>query len=546
MAKKPPPKNPAESAADTAKNPRKPQFVPETLDATVIAIPLLNDLKDEQEKLKADPGLAPKIFPVIIDLNLEYPGGRAEAAKWVADNAQDLIQTLGKNQDPALQGINETKSRYSSQYVFASLEGDVIRALVKRDGQAKSEAQAAGRRLGSIYHIWPDFKIGSLTNKSISTVKADAAQTSFPAQGEDIVWAVLDSGIDASHPHFQYHGNLALKPPLAHTDFTRLGSANPADATRDAFGHGTHVAGIIAGQLKLTEDYRQKTGADTIRAYSRQRDEQGEIAYNELNIQAISGMAPKCKLLSLKVLDDNGSGLASNIIAAIGMIQELNGYGRRLVVHGVNLSVGYDFEPEWFACGQSPLCVEVNRLVRSGVVVVVAAGNTGYGVAQSEFRGVVSAGMNLPRQRRPRHHRRLHAQGHAARLRRLLLLLQRPDRRRAGQAGPGRAGREDPVLRGGQAAAGDEGKSRRLRLPGAERHQHGRAARVRRGRRLSVDPPRIHRLSREGQRSLPVHRHRLEARAILSRLWAGGFDARHSIGMNTGGCYERVARLSLF
>ena len=43
------------------------------------------------------------------------------------------------------------------------------------------------------------------------------------------------------------------------------------------------------------------------------------------------------------------------------------------------MSVGYDFDPEWFACGQSPLCVEVDRLVRSGVVVVVAAGNTGYG-----------------------------------------------------------------------------------------------------------------------------------------------------------------------
>jgi subtilisin family serine protease len=59
------------------------------------------------------------------------------------------------------------------------------------------------------------------------------------------------------------------------------------------------------------------------------------------------------------------------------------------------MSVGYDFEPEWFACGQSPLCVEVDRLVRSGVVVVVAAGNTGYGFAQSAFRGTVAAGMGL-------------------------------------------------------------------------------------------------------------------------------------------------------
>jgi subtilisin family serine protease len=64
---------------------------------------------------------------------------------------------------------------------------------------------------------------------------------------------------------------------------------------------------------------------------------------------------------------------------------ELN--GQKLIrVHGVNLSLGYEFDPEWFACGQSPLCVAVNRLVRSGVVVVVAAGNTGYGTLKSVQR----------------------------------------------------------------------------------------------------------------------------------------------------------------
>ena len=52
----------------------------------------------------------------------------------------------------------------------------------------------------------------------------------------------------------------------------------------------------------------------------------------------------------------------------------------------MNLSVGYDFDPQMFACGQSPLCVEVDRLVKSGVVVVVAAGNTGYGNITAEQR----------------------------------------------------------------------------------------------------------------------------------------------------------------
>jgi subtilisin family serine protease len=110
-------------------------------------------------------------------------------------------------------------------------------------------------------------------------------------------------------------------------------------------------------------------------------------------------MAPRCRLLSLKALDvrDNqeAAGQTSSLIAALEYIQELNGYGRRIRVHGVNLSVGYNFDPDWFACGQSPLCVEVDRLVRSGVVVVVAAGNTGYGWVKTKFRDVVPAGMDL-------------------------------------------------------------------------------------------------------------------------------------------------------
>src|SRR5205823_4380692 len=152
--------------------------------------------------------------------------------------------------------------------------------------------------------------------------------------------------------------------------------------------HGTHVAGIIAGEMVAE-------AGSPIFATTRSRNEHGDVVQQRISIPAIAGMAPKCKLLSLKVLDDQGIGEVSNLIAAMEYIQQLNGNGRRILVHGVNMSVGYDFEPEWFACGQSPLCVEVDRLVRSGVVVVVAAGNSGYGSVATEFRGVVSAGMDL-------------------------------------------------------------------------------------------------------------------------------------------------------
>jgi serine protease AprX len=206
----------------------------------------------------------------------------------------------------------------------------------------------------------------------------------FSAGGRDVVWAVVDSGIDEKHEHFERHQNLELGGPIVHRDFT--GSNTPL---QDAFGHGTRVAGIIAGELEATP-------TNSIRAVSRQRDGEGSVVHNsELGLPRMAGMAPACKLLSLKVLDDRGRGNAKHLIAALDYVQELNGNGRKIRVHGVNMSLGYPFSPEWFACGQSPLCVEVDQLVRSGVVVVVAAGNTGYGYNQTKFAGRNAAGLGV-------------------------------------------------------------------------------------------------------------------------------------------------------
>ena len=218
-------------------------------------------------------------------------------------------------------------------------------------------------------------------NRSISTVKADAAHISFSALGSGIVWAVIDSGI-ARHDHFDRNHNLDLGDALRHCDFT-----GEDDPLADDYGHGTHVAGILAGQLESKAD---------LKAVSRFRDKEGNItAQPVLGIKKMSGMAPACKLLSLKVLDKDGRGEASSIITALEYIQDLNANGRYIRVQGVNLSVGYGFEPEWFACGQSPLCVEVDQLVKSGVVVVVAAGNTGYGYVQSAQAGPPTAGLGV-------------------------------------------------------------------------------------------------------------------------------------------------------
>ena len=81
------------------------------------------------------------------------------------------------------------------------------------------------------------------------------------------------------------------------------------------------------------------------------------------------------------MLDDDRIGDTESLITALEYIQDLNRGGREMNVHGVNLSLGYTFDPEWFATGLSPVCREVDRLVSQGVIVVVSAGNTGYGFA---------------------------------------------------------------------------------------------------------------------------------------------------------------------
>jgi subtilisin family serine protease len=276
-------------------NPQEKPFLPTSLDRTVIAIPLLKDLKRE-DKGKKDP----EAHDVIIDLNLEYPEGREAARTWVVMTIANLLAELPPGELPD-QFIKEERGVLSPQYVFARLRARAIRTLVVRDAK-EHDPDGTNFKKRAIYHIWPDFEIRALTNRSISTVKADAARASFAAFGEGIVWAVLDSGIQFDHPHFEDHKNLVLEPPLEHFDFTGAGGGVKVDNPVDPFGHGTHVAGIIGGEIKKKPDGTPEKEGAVVRS----RDENGKITYQNIDLKSISGMAPKCRLISMRVLDQNG------------------------------------------------------------------------------------------------------------------------------------------------------------------------------------------------------------------------------------------------
>ena len=91
----------------------------------------------------------------------------------------------------------------------------------------------------------------------------------------------------------------------------------------------------------------------------------------------LTGVAPRTRLVSLKVLTDDEHTLSSAVIAALNYVRQVNSGGREIVIHGVNLSLGCEWFPADFAAGQSPLCRELDLLVGSGVVAVVSAGNGG-------------------------------------------------------------------------------------------------------------------------------------------------------------------------
>ncbi|WP_317995386.1 S8 family peptidase [Vulcanimicrobium alpinum] len=311
---------------------------------------------------------------VIIDLDVTRT---SKASRAVAEQLLGRVQA----RDPAACAWRSDADA-THPYIFASMTGYAILALIDLDRTPAPPERA-------IYRVWEDATVRACINRSIATVKADAAQIAFSATGKGIVWGVLDSGIDATHPHFAHYKNLDLsqRAPLAHRDL-RAGAKDDTQALVDVNGHGTHVAGIIFGAMSRAWE-QQPVAVVTA------RNEAGIEEKQAQDLDAIAGMAPQCTLLSLRVLDDDASGRVSTIIDGIDQVQRWNDFGRRIVVHGLNLSLGYPFEAEWFACGQSPLCIEIDRLVSSGVVVVVAAGNSGYGYLSTEYTGAVSQGIGM-------------------------------------------------------------------------------------------------------------------------------------------------------
>ncbi|MET8690158.1 S8 family peptidase [Streptomyces sp. NPDC004732] len=172
-----------------------------------------------------------------------------------------------------------------------------------------------------ISHVWPDATRKATLDKSVPQIGADKAWAAG-YDGKGVKIAVLDSGVDATHPDLE--GQI-----LAEKNF----STSPG--TADHYGHGTHVASIAAG-----------TGAKS----------GGRL----------KGVAPGAKLLNGRVLDDAGEGEDSGVLAAMD-------WAAAEGADVINLSLGGYDQP-----GIDPLEAAVNKLSKDkGVLFAIAAGNDG-------------------------------------------------------------------------------------------------------------------------------------------------------------------------
>ncbi|MBN1209153.1 MAG: S8 family serine peptidase [Myxococcaceae bacterium] len=177
----------------------------------------------------------------------------------------------------------------------------------------------------------------------------DGALDSSVPTGEGITVCVLDTGIDPEHPELKsaYAGG---------KDFVD-GDDEPWDSTERGWGHGTHVAGIIAAQLS-------SPGANV----SPTMDSQGVV-----------GVAPGVRLLIARVLDGQGLAWSSTIVAGLEWCQQQGAHIASLSLGG---PAGNSFERAAFKAA-----------AQSGMLVIAAAGNSGEALDYpAAYPGVLAVG----------------------------------------------------------------------------------------------------------------------------------------------------------
>jgi serine protease AprX len=185
-----------------------------------------------------------------------------------------------------------------------------------------------------ITYITPDRQVRASLDFAEAATNANIA-LQYGWDGTGVGIAVIDSGISSHLDLKDSKGNLRIV----------YGRDLIGGGTDDRYGHGQHVAGILAGN--------------------------GSRSSGSGYTHTFRGIAPNAKLINLRVLDSNGYGADSTVISGIQLAISLK---TKYNIRIINLSLG---RPVYESYALDPLCQAVESAWRAGIVVVVAAGNEG-------------------------------------------------------------------------------------------------------------------------------------------------------------------------
>lgn len=311
-----------------------------------------------------------------------------------------LIEVSGQHED-----IDEMLNHASSR---TRLIDDMVASLHHHKVLSEILHGADGLEHGSIYSISLNRTATPAIARSVPAIKADAAQFLFKTDCSRLTWAIIDSGIDARHPTF-----LTPKRPdqpeaertsrvRAIYDFTRvrdllwfdrLTSSERRDALID------ELTALTRLERKQVERHVREIAADVAAARKVNWQSVAELLrrmpdtppYTDHGTHVASilagagwedreelkGVCPDIRLYDLRVLARSLEETEFAVIAALQFVRQLNERGTK-TIHGVNLSLSIPHDVRNYACGRTPVCDEADRLSRSSVTVVAAAGNLGY------------------------------------------------------------------------------------------------------------------------------------------------------------------------
>lgn len=212
----------------------------------------------------------------------------------------------------------------------------------------------------NVTYITPNRQVRAADKDYVADSKAVMAplvwQSGWTGQGIGI--AVIDSGIAVSADLNDLQSGTSR---VVYSESFKSDSAT----TTDEYGHGTHVAGIVAGN--------------------------GSMSVSGSYYRDYRGVAPYAQIVNLAVLGADGSGRDSDLILAIDRAIALKA---QFNIRVINLSLGRQVFESYTV---DPLCLAVQRAWEAGIVVVAAAGNQGrHSASGTHGYGTIASPGNSP------------------------------------------------------------------------------------------------------------------------------------------------------